>query len=210
MAGLTDHAGDPAEPLAIIGLATRFPQDASSTEQFWDFLLRGKSAHTELPNDRIGTGHYHPDSEHGGTHAVQGGHFLAEDPAYFDAPFFGITRGEATAMDPQQRLVLENVYHALENAGYSLDRVSGTNTSVYVSGFNHDYLSIQNADPEMASRFKATGMTNSMLSNRLSWFLNATGPSMTIDTACSSRYVTFKCVVGFYTVTLHLVTRTTT
>ena len=93
------------------------------------------------------------------------------------------------AIDPQQRLVLENVYHDLENAGHSLDKVSGSNTSVYVSGFNHDYLSIQNADPEMPSRFKATGMTNSMLSNRLSWFLNAQGPSMTIDTACSSSMV---------------------
>ena len=185
----TSGPAAPPEPLAIVGLATRFPQEASSTEDFWKFLVQCKSAHTPFPADRIGAGHYHPDSEHGGTHAVQGAHFLAEDPAYFDAPFFGITKGEATAMDPQQRLVLENVYHALENAGYSLDKVSGTNASVYVSGFNHDYLSIQNADPEMASRFKATGMTNSMLSNRLSWFLNSHGPSMTIDTACSSSMV---------------------
>ena len=91
MPGILDQNAGTPEPLAIIGLATRFPQDASTTEDFWKFLLRGRSAHTPFPPDRIGPGHYHPDPEHGGTHAVQGGHFLAEDPAYFDAPFFGVS-----------------------------------------------------------------------------------------------------------------------
>ena len=61
-----------AEPLAIVGLATRFPQDASTTERLWQFLLAKKCAHTPIPEDRIGPGHYHPDPEHGGTHAAQG------------------------------------------------------------------------------------------------------------------------------------------
>ncbi|KEF55686.1 uncharacterized protein A1O9_08436 [Exophiala aquamarina CBS 119918] len=177
-------------PLAIIGMATRFPQDASSNERLWDFLLAGRSAHTPFPEDRINPdGHYHPDPEHGGTFAVKGGHFLAENPANFDAPFFSITKGEALTLDPQQRVVLENVYHALENAGLTLVDVSSSNTSVYVSGFNHDHLAVLNADPETTLKYKPTGTTNSLLSNRVSWFYDFKGPSITLDTACSSSMV---------------------
>ena len=72
------EAASKTEPLAIVGLATRFPQDASSTERLWQFLLAKRCAHTPIPEDRIGPGHYHPDPEHGGTHAVAGmlqGHY---------------------------------------------------------------------------------------------------------------------------------------
>ncbi|EMD62135.1 hypothetical protein GGP41_002398 [Bipolaris sorokiniana] len=175
-----------AEPLAIVGLATRFPQEAYNTEKLWQFLLAKRCAHTPIPEDRMGPGHYHPDPEHGGTHAVAGGHFLAEDPAYFDSSFFGITKGEAMSLDPQQRVVLENVYLALENSGFTLEQVAGSNTSVYVSGFNHDHLAILNSDPETTLRHRVTGLTNSMHSNRVSWFFDLKGPSVTIDTACSS------------------------
>ncbi|SMQ56221.1 unnamed protein product [Zymoseptoria tritici ST99CH_3D7] len=178
-----------ADAIAIVGLATRFPQDCTSSEELWKFLVNGRNAHTPFPEDRLGSGHYHPDSEHGGTHAVLGAHFLSEDPAYFDAPFFSITKGEALSLDPQQRLVLENVYLALENSGYSLDKVAGSNTSVFVSGFNHDHYALLNMDPEAALRYKATGTTNSMNSNRVSWFFDLKGASATVDTACSSSMV---------------------
>lgn len=115
-----------------------------------------------------------------------GGHFLAEDPAYFDSSFFSITKGEAMSLDPQQRVVLENVYLALENSSLTLEQVAGSNTSVYVSGFNHDHLAILNSDPETTLRHRVTGLTNSMHSNRVSWFFDLKGPSVTIDTACSS------------------------
>lgn len=177
------------EPLAIVGVATRFPQDATSTEELWKFLLKGRSAHTAFPADRIGGGHYHPDPEHGGSFAVKGGHFLSEDPALFDAPFFSVTKGEVMALDPQQRVVLENVYHALENAGLPIHAVSGTNTSVYVSGFNHDHLTWMNSDPESTMKYKPTGATNSLLSNRVSWFFDFKSSSVTLDTACSSSMV---------------------
>ena len=130
--GEMEARGGLSEPLAIVGLATRFPQDATSTDELWKFLLKGRSAHTKIPEDRIGAGHYHPDPEHGGSYSVKGAHFLSEDPAYFDAPFFSITKGEVMALDPQQRVVLENVYHALENAGMPIQDVTGSNTSVFV------------------------------------------------------------------------------
>ena len=177
------------EPLVIIGLATKFPQEAKSTTELWNFLLKGRSAHTGFPEDRIGAGHYHPDPEHGGSFAVKGAHFLSEDPAYFDAPFFNITKSEVMALDPQQRLVLENVYHSLEDAGLSVASVTGSNTSVFVSGFNHDHLANMNTDPETKLKYKPTGTTNSLLSNRVSWFFDFKAPSVTLDTACSSSMV---------------------
>jgi acyl transferase domain-containing protein len=175
--------------MAIIGIATRFPDEAATTEGLWNFLLKARSAFSPYPADRIGPGHYHPNPDHRGTHAVQGAHFLSEDPALFDAPFFNITRGELAALDPQQRLVLENVYHALENAGLSLSDVAATDASVYVSGFNHAPLLNLSADPEIALKYRSTGTTNSLLSNRVSWFYDLKGPSMTLDTACSSSMV---------------------
>lgn len=175
-----------SDALAIVGLAAKFPSEATNTDNLWKFLLSGRCASTPWPEDRFGKGHYHPDPEHGGTHAVKGGHFLTENPANFDAPFFNITKGEAGIMDPQQRVVLENVYQALENAGISLEKAKGSNTSVFVSGFNQDHVSNVGQDTETTHRYRTTGLTNCMLSNRVSWFFDFKGPSVTLDTACSS------------------------
>jgi acyl transferase domain-containing protein len=91
--------------------------------------------------------------------------------------------------------VLENVYHALENAGMPMANTVGSNTSVFVSGFNHDYLGILNSDPETTLKYRPTGVTNSILSNRVSWFFDLKGPSMTVDTACSSSLVALHLAV---------------
>ncbi|CAG8889693.1 unnamed protein product [Penicillium egyptiacum] len=187
---------DALEPIAIVGLATRFPQQATSTESLWELLLQARSTWSSIPKERFNSdAFYHPDPEHGGTFHVQGGHYLSEDPAYFDGSFFNVTKNELLTLDPQQRLVLENVYHALENAGIPLTSAAGSNTSVFVSGFNHDYLGILNSDPETTLKYKPTGVTNAILSNRVSWFFDFKGPSMTIDTACSSSLVALHLAV---------------
>ncbi|KAF3392430.1 Compactin diketide synthase mokB [Penicillium rolfsii] len=187
---------DTTEPIAIVGLATRFSQEAATTENLWQLLLEARSTWSSIPKERFNSdAFYHPDPEHGGTFHVQGGHFLAEDPEFFDGPFFNISKNELLTLDPQQRLVLENVYHALENAGIPLEMAFGSNTSVFVSGFNHDYLGILNSDPETSVKYKPTGVTNATLSNRVSWFFNFKGSSMTIDTACSSSLVALHLAV---------------
>ncbi|KAJ5365115.1 hypothetical protein N7517_008001 [Penicillium concentricum] len=196
--GFSDGAipSDALEPIAIVGLATRFPQQATTTESLWELLLQARSTWSSIPKERFNSdAFYHPDPEHGGTFHVQGGHYLSEDPAYFDGSFFNITKNELLTLDPQQRLVLENVYHALENAGIPLTSAVGSNTSVFVSGFNHDYLGILNSDPETTLKYKPTGVTNAILSNRVSWFFDFKGPSMTIDTACSSSLVALHLAV---------------
>ncbi|KAH7265653.1 uncharacterized protein BKA55DRAFT_590873 [Fusarium redolens] len=177
-------------PIAITGISTRFPGGADTPEALWKMISKGKSAWSKVPEDRFALdAFYHPDPDRNGAMNVVGGHFLDEDIACFDAPFFGISRNEAKAMDPQQRLQLESAYEALENAGISIDQASGTKTSVHIGVFNKDYADIMCRDPETGPLYQATGNGQSILSNRISYFFNLKGPSVTVDTACSSSLV---------------------
>ncbi|MCJ1393516.1 hypothetical protein MMC18_006391 [Xylographa bjoerkii] len=183
---------DKLEPIAVVGLDLKFPQEATSTEDFWKMLKEGRSAMTKVPADRYNLdAFFHPDPEHAGAMHVRGGHFLKEDIAAFDAPFFSITPAEAECMDPQQRGLLETTYRALENAGMSLLQVAGSKNSVYVGCFTREYEALVARDPEMQTKYLATGTGTAMLSNRLSWFYDLTGPSITLDTACSSSLNAF-------------------
>ncbi|KAI1488341.1 polyketide synthase [Biscogniauxia mediterranea] len=178
------------EPIAIIGLDARFPGDGSTAEKFYELLLAGRSARTEIPKDRYNVdAFWHPDANRNGTTRVRHGHFLNGSISAFDAPFFSITPKEASSMDPQQRGMLESVYKALENAGIPLDTAAGSQTGVYVGCFSSDYKSIMEKDLNQPLTYGATGNVVSMLSNRISWFFDFRGPSITIDTACSSSLV---------------------
>lgn len=173
--------------LAIVGLSFKFPEDAVSSESFWDMLLEGRCASTDFPPDRLNIdAHYHPDPNRRDTLSVQGGHFMKEDLSLFDAPFFSITAAEAEAMDPQQRLVLETSYRALENAGLSVNHVARSKTCVFTGSFTSDYAAIQGGYPLKVPKALATGTSMNMQSNRVSWFFNLKGPSANVDTACSS------------------------
>ncbi|KAI0201376.1 polyketide synthase [Astrocystis sublimbata] len=178
------------EPIAIIGLDARLPGDGDTPERFYELLLGGRSALTEVPQDRYKVDSFwHPDPNRRGTTRVRHGHFLKGSIAAFDAPFFSITPKEASSMDPQQRGMLECVYRALENAGIPLEVAAGTQTGVYVGCFSSDYRSIMEKDLDQDLKYAATGNVVSMLSNRVSWFYDLRGPSLTIDTACSSSLV---------------------
>ncbi|KAL3457943.1 hypothetical protein BJX64DRAFT_292701 [Aspergillus heterothallicus] len=183
-------SADATIPIAIIGIAGRFSQDATDADRFWDFLLQARQSSGPFPKERFNAeAYYHPDAEHGGTFHARGGHFLAENPNCFDAAFFRVGKSELETMDPVQRLVMENVYHALENAGIPIQKITGSNTSVYVGGNCHDHRYRLTADLEIASKHKVTGTENSVLSGRISWFYDLKGPSLTVDTACSSSLV---------------------
>lgn len=100
-----------------------------------------------------------------------------------------MTKTELYTLDPQQRLVMENTYHALENAGIPMKDVTGSKTSVYTTGFNVDHAALLNTDPETTLKYRPQGTTNSIIAGRVSWFYDLKGPCMTIDTACSSSMV---------------------
>nr|ALQ32738.1 putative polyketide synthase [Fusarium anthophilum] len=188
----SNHVQSTLEPVAIIGIELRGPGDASDPEKFWQMLLDARSARSEIPKDRYNVdGFYHPDPERLGSIQPRHAHFLKQDFKVFDAPFFGITPKEAKAMDPTHRLLLEATYEGFENAGLTLDAVSGTQTSCYVGTFTGDFPNLQARDNEGPSIYHATGLSSSLASNRISWFYNLRGPSMTIDTACSSSLTAF-------------------
>ena len=133
---------------------------------------------------------HHPSHARQGTTVVEGGYYLKDDlPDAFDAPFFSMTKGEADAMDPQQRLLLEVAYESMENAGIPMESLIGSDTSCFVGGMTKDYENVSISDVNDVLQYSAIGNGLGMLSNRLSWFYDLRGPSMTTDTACSSSMV---------------------
>ncbi|KAK1561717.1 putative polyketide synthase [Colletotrichum navitas] len=175
------------EPLAIVGMACRFPGDASTVEKFWDMLIKGQTGHSKVPKDRYDAeAWYHPHHERRGAIQPRSGFFLQESAAGFDAPFFSITAKEAAGMDPMQRKLLEVAYEAFENAGMPMEVVAGSQTGVYAGSMTDDYAHISAGDEFDLAQNSASGISRAMLANRVSWFFDLHGPSITLDTACSS------------------------
>ncbi|KAK2603263.1 hypothetical protein N8I77_009734 [Diaporthe amygdali] len=192
-----DTFGDATAPIAIVGVSGRFPGDASSPDNLWQLISKGRSALAEVPRDRYNIdAFYHPSADHQGTHNARGGYFVREDVATFDAPFFRITAQEAHAMDPSQRLALELSYEALENAGISIEAIAGSRTGCYMATCLRDYANLRATDPHEYPRYEANGsMGTAMISNRISWFFDLNGPSLSLDTACSSSLVALHLAV---------------
>lgn len=179
----------PREPIAITGIGCRFPGGADSPEAFWHILRNGIDAISEVPIDRwdLRT-YYDPDPKKPGKMNTRWGGFL-EQIDRFDALFFGISPREAALMDPQQRLLMEVAWEALEHAGQPAERLAGTNTGVFVGISSHDYGDIQMADRANGidcDHYMMTGSALSIAANRLSYFFDFRGPSIAVDTACSS------------------------
>ncbi|KAJ4858515.1 KR domain-containing protein [Trichoderma breve] len=178
------------DDIAIVGLALRFPGDATSPQKLWDVLERKESQWSEFPKDRLNIdGYYHPSNQRLGSLSFRGGHFLKDDISAFDAPFFSIPTEEANAVDPQQRILLEVSYEALENAGIRKEDIDGSDAAVYVGSFVKDYEYISLRDQNWGPKYAATGNGIAIMSNRISYFLNLHGPSMTVDTGCSSSLI---------------------
>ncbi|KAH8200137.1 hypothetical protein TruAng_005708 [Truncatella angustata] len=178
------------EPIAIVGLSFKLPQGAEDEHSFWDILENGKNVMTSWPDSRANLNAFsQPQAASNNTLQAKGAHFLKEDPDAFDAPFFSISSKEAAAMDPQQRLLLEAAYHAMENAGIRVEDVAGTETGVFAGSMESDYHRSISKDPDTAPPNTATGASVSILANRLSWYFDLKGPSMQLNTACSSSMV---------------------
>lgn len=176
------------EGIAIIGIGCRFPGNINDTEAFWKMLVEGRDLVSEVPADRWNVERFY-DSEPGiaGKSIAKRGGFLSELDQ-FDPQFFGISPREAPYIDPQQRLLLETAWEAIEDAGIVLDLEKGTNIGVFAGVSHNDYQNIQGGatDRTGISSHSPTGSAHSIAANRISYCFNLKGPSMSMDTACSS------------------------
>ena len=166
-----------ATPIAIVGIGCRFPS-ATGPEQLWNNISEGRSAWTDVPEDRYNwKSFHHPNLDIQGAHNQRGGHFLSQNVAAFDARFFGLAPAEAGAMDPQQRILLEVAYEALENAGLPVEKIQGSNTGVFVATFTHDYELMNNKDPLDLPKYLLSGIGQAILANRISYTFDFKGTS---------------------------------
>lgn len=188
------EARPPFEPIAIVGMSCRFPK-AKNPESFWQLLRDGVHAITEVPKDRWEIDEFFDtDIEAPAKMVTKWGGFL-ENLDQFDAEFFGISPKEAKKMDPQQRLVLELSWEALENAGIAPSSVAGKRGGVFLGIAGTDYSTEQMNDPLTVNAYAGTGNAHSIAANRLSYFLDLHGPSVALDTACSSSMVAIHLAV---------------
>lgn len=180
------------EPIAIVGIGCRFPGGVKDTESYWDLMMNGVDAITDVPKDRWDMRKYYdPDhSRPGKLYAKQAG-FLKEKVERFDPMFFGISPREAEYMDPQQRLLLEVAWEAMEDAGLPGEQLQGSLTGVFIGGFclDHKLKQLSPMNRHLLAAHSGTGSTMAILANRISYIFNLQGPSVSMDTACSSSLV---------------------
>src|SRR5262249_21586635 len=176
-------------PIAIVGIGCRFPGGGNDPESFWRLLAEGRNGIREVPPDRWSIDrYYHPDPGAVGTMVTKWGGFIDGLDA-FDARFWSVSPREAMRMDPQQRWLLEVAWEALEDGGTAPSRLRGEKVGVFVGISATDYGGLQLGNLEAVDAYTNSGSTLSIASNRISYMLDLKGPSMSIDTACSSSAV---------------------
>lgn len=180
------------EPLAIVGMACRFPGGASGLDKFWQLLENGVDAICEVPRGRWDSRKfYSPNPNKPGKAYVNQGGFLQEPIDEFDPLFFHMSPRETESLDPQQRILLEVTFESVEDAGIPLAALEGARTGVFIGGFCLDanHLHLSHLNRESIDSHTATSSSMAMMANRVSYIFNLQGPSVTVDTACSSSLV---------------------
>ncbi|RYP49852.1 hypothetical protein DL768_004507 [Monosporascus sp. mg162] len=164
------------------------PGDVRNPRDLWNILMNKTIANTaKVPRSRFNIDAYlHPSNERPGSFNVPGGYYLEEDLIAFDPGMFGISPIEAMWMDPQQRKLLEVVHEAFESSGTTLEKVSKQITGCFVGSFSSDFQQMANKEPDFRHAYVSTGVDAGIIGNRVSYIFDLKGPSLMVNTACSS------------------------
>ncbi|KAE8147175.1 putative polyketide synthase [Aspergillus avenaceus] len=177
------------DSIAIVGMGMRLPGGIKTEAQLWDLLVNGKDAHGPVPPSRYNAENFFSSSSCPGSVSTRHGYFLQDDIAQFDAEFFSVNATEAAHMDPQQRLLLEVVWECLQNGGQVGWR--GKDVGCFVGVFGADWMMMSQGDSQKVGAYDFLGCHDFTLANRLSYEFDWTGPSVTVETGCSSTLVAF-------------------
>ena len=178
------------EPIAVVGMAFRFPGNADSVEKLSELLLKNIDAIEDIPTSRYDNSKiYDADGSLGKSVLQQGGYLKNID--LFDAPFFDLTRIETESLDPQQRILLELTQEAIENAGLNTQTLVNSETGVFIGITSIDYQKkhFRSGDYNLVNPYSYTGSAVCANAGRISYTFGFQGPSVTVDTACSSSLV---------------------
>ena len=177
--------------IAIVGVGCRLPGNIRNLNDLWSVLEKGQDCISYDGNNRWPWQDVFDENQDAPGKLYTKAMGLLEEPIAFDADFFGVSPREANEIDPQQRLLLEVSYHAMENAGYSLQALKGSKTGVFVGVSSQDYsqLGSRFGAPEDITPWQGTGVSPSAAAGRLSYLYDFNGPSLAVDTACSSSLV---------------------
>jgi acyl transferase domain-containing protein/NADPH:quinone reductase-like Zn-dependent oxidoreductase len=180
----SNAAGHPNEPIAIVGIACRYP-GANSTSELWELLTQERNAIREVPEGRFDEHAVRQARRAAGKQFARSGGFL-DDAAGFDTDYFGLSPREASRMDPQQRLALELSAEALDDASLSQADLAVNVTGVYMGVWSSDWECHEYADRKRPDVYSITGSSRCVLSGRISFAFDLRGPSLSVDTGCSA------------------------
>lgn len=186
---LKDTKKEDIEKIAIVGMACRMPGGAMNPEDFWELQINNINAIEVVPKSRWDVDKYYSAERKPGTVSNKYGGFMKNIDS-FDPQFFGISPKETIEVDPQQRMLMEVVWEAIENGGQSVQDLKGENIGVFIGIRSTEYTPPDGLrDPKNINLYSATGTELSAASGRISYMLGLTGPSVSMDTACSSSTV---------------------
>jgi acyl transferase domain-containing protein/acyl carrier protein len=174
----------PDEPIAIVGIGCRFPGCEAGPLAYLQMLKQGRDAISEVDASRWNSAQlYSCDPDVPGKACTKWGGFL-QGIELFDPEAFATPASEAPLMDPQQRLLLEASTHAIEDAGCALGQLAATRTGVFVGISRNEYAHTRELPTD--NPLSATGSALSIAANRISYLFDLLGPSVALDSACSS------------------------
>jgi phthiocerol/phenolphthiocerol synthesis type-I polyketide synthase C len=174
---------DPAQLVAVIGMAGRFP-GAPDIQSFWRLLIERADPVSLVPSDR-----WDATQELDPVKQVPDHAGFIDNVDQFDPAFFQISPREAEDIDPQQRLMLEVAWQALEDAGQRASALARSRTGVYVGATWHDYEQLRRDAGALPTQYSLMGNSLDVIAGRISYFLRLTGPSLVVATGCSSALV---------------------